>query len=181
MAHAENGLIKMISMIGVGAQISVKPILVLIWGNLLTTSMAVLYFRLVMILDWRWSLLPLYLIILPMIGLVFYWFALDGLSRLPKALLDSKDTFAILQDRYYERIGKREIKGLGPVALTRRILFLGGLLWDSRDVIDTASNLYSLMDLFNPLFWLFMMISLISVMTLSSLYVIVCGGHYLFF
>ena len=87
MAHAENGLIKMISMIGVGAQISVKPILVLIWGNLLTTSMAVLYFRLVMILDWRWSLLPLYLIILPMIGLVFYWFAIDGLSRLLKALL----------------------------------------------------------------------------------------------
>jgi energy-coupling factor transporter transmembrane protein EcfT len=180
MSQADNGLVKLIGMIGVGARISVKPLLILIFGSAVTTIMAVIYLHWAMFLGWSWSLVPLWLMVLPMTGLVFYWFTLDGLSRLPQTLLESKETFSILKQRYAERKNGKEIKGIGPVATTRRMLLLGGLLWDSRDVIDAASNLYGLLDLFNPFFWLMMLISFVSTVVLCGLYVISCGGHYLF-
>ena len=180
MSQADNGLVKLIGMIGVGARISVKPLLVLIWGCAVTTIMAVIYLHWAMALGWGWSLVPLWLMVLPMTGLVFYWFTLDGLSLLPETLLESKETFSILRQRFAKRKNTKEIRGIGPVATTRRMLLLGGLLWDSRDVIDAASNLYGLLDLFNPLFWLMMLISFVSTLVFSSLYVIVCGSHYFF-
>ncbi len=180
MSQPDNSLVKLISMIGVGARVSVKPLLVLIWGSAVTTLMAVIYLHWAMVLGWGWSLLPLWLMVLPMTGLVFYWFTLDGLSRLPETLLESKETFTILKQRYAKRRNATEIRGIGPVATTRRMLLLGGLLWDSRDVIDAASNLYGLLDLFNPLFWLMMLISVVSTVVFSGMYVIVCGGHYFF-
>ncbi|MFT5881603.1 MAG: hypothetical protein ACI9FG_000088 [Crocinitomicaceae bacterium] len=180
MSQANSGLVKLIGLIGIGARISVKPLLVLIWGSAVMTLMAVIYLHWAAALGWSWSLIPLWLMVLPMAGLVFYWFALDGLSRLPETLLESKEIFAILKQRYEERRSGKEIRGIGPVATTRRMLLLGGLLWDSRDVIDAASNLYGLLDLFNPLFWLMMLISFVSTIVFSGLYVIVCGCHYFF-
>ncbi|MEO1857788.1 MAG: hypothetical protein ABGY95_10575 [Rubritalea sp.] len=181
MSQADNSLVKLISRIGVGARMSVKPLLVLIWGSAVTTLMAVIYLHWSTTLGWCWSLVPLWLTLLPMTGLVFYWFALDGLSRLPETLLESKEVFAILKQRFAKRRNAREIKGIGPVATTRRMFLLGGLLWDSRDLIDVASNLYALLDLFNPLFWLMMLISTVCTIALSALFVIVCGSHYFFF
>ncbi len=181
MSQADNSLVKLISMIGLGARISVKPLLVLIWGSAVTTLMAVIYLHWAMVLGWGWSLVPLWLMVLPMTGLVFYWFTLDGLSRLPETLLESKEILSILKQRYAKRRKTKEIKGIGPVATTRRMLLLGGLLWDSRDVIDAASNLYGLLDLFNPIFWLMMLISFVSTVVFCGLYVISCGGHYLFY
>ena len=181
MPEADNSLVKLISMIGLGARISVVPLLVLIFGSAVMTLMSVIYLHWAVVLGWGWSLVPFWLMVLPMTGLVFYWFTLDGLSRLPQTLLESKVTFSILKLRYAKRRNTKEIKGIGPVATTRRMLLLGGLLWDSRDVIDAASNLYGLLDLFNPLFWLMMLISFVSTVVLCGLYVVCCGGHYLFY
>ena len=180
MSQAESSLVKLIGLIGIGARFSVKPLLLLIWGSSVTTLMAVIYLHWAADLGWGWSLVPLWLMVLPMAGLVFYWFTIDGLSRLPKTMLESKETFSILKQRYAERKNGKEIKGIGAVATTRRMLLLGGLLWDSRDVIDAASNLYGLLDLFNPLFWLMMLISLVSSIVFCSLFAIACGSHYLF-
>jgi fatty acid desaturase len=89
MSQADSGLVKLIGLIGMGARFSVKPLLVLIWGSAVTTLMAVIYLHWAVALGWGWSLVPLWLMVLPMVGLVFYWFTLDGLSRLPETLLDN--------------------------------------------------------------------------------------------
>ncbi len=100
------------------------------------------------------------------------------MSRLYETLLESKELYAILRERYAERRRGKDIKGIGPVATIRRMMLLGGLIWDSRDVIDAASNVYGLLDLFNPLFWLMMLISFVSSLVFCGLFVLVSGGHY---
>lgn len=181
MQETQGSLVKLVTLVGKGARLSVVPLLLLIIGSTITTIGGVCYLHWSMALGWWWALVPLYLMILPLAGLVFYWFSLDGISRLPETLLESKELLPELKRRYAKRREKNEIRGLGPVATTRRMFLLGGLLWDSRDVIDAASNLYGLVDLFNPFFWLLMLISLVSSLVFCSLIALVCAANYFFF
>lgn len=181
MAEMDRNLVKLIYLVGKGARLSLKPLLILIWGCSFITLMSVVYVRWAMEENWWWSFSPLFLMLLPLIVLVVYWFGLDGISKLPETLLESKALLAELKRRYAQRrIGKEDIKGLGPIATVRRMLLLGGLLWDSRNVIDTASNLYGVIGLFSPVFWIIMFISLISSIVFCGIYVLVCAGHYFF-
>ncbi|MFC4993781.1 hypothetical protein [Rubritalea tangerina] len=181
MSSKEEWLIRLIGLIGKGARMSVVPIAVLVIGCSTIMLMSVVYFRWAMELSWWWALAPMYLLVIPLGGMVFYWFTLDGLSRLPESLVESKETWRVLKDRVSERKQGVEIRGFGPVATMRRMLLLGGMLWDSRDAIDTASNLYSLLDLFNPIFWVIMLVSLLASVAFSMLFVAVTAGHYFFF
>ena len=181
MSERDGGLMKLVTLVGKGARLSVVPLLILIWGSSVITCLSVAYLRWGVDLSWAWSLVPIWLMLLPSAGMLFYWFALDGLSRLPETLLNSKELYGELKVRYAARKQKKEIRGLGPVATTRRMFLLGGLLWDSRDVLDAASNIYGVLDLFNPLFWLMMFISLVSTLVLCSTYILVSGTHYFFF
>lgn len=181
MSDEESKLVRVIYLVGKGARASVKPLLLLLISSLITTLMSVVYFRWAIELNWWWSLVPLYLMFLPLLGLTYYWFALDGISSLPESLVESKQVWAELKMRYAKRRQKREIVGIGPIATIRRMLLLGGLLWDSRDVLDTASNAYGLVDLFNPLFWLLQLISLICTVVFCSLFVVTCAVHFFFF
>ncbi|WP_377136811.1 hypothetical protein [Rubritalea spongiae] len=103
------------------------------------------------------------------------------MSKLPETLLESKELLAVLKERYAERKKGKVIKGIGPIATSRRILLLGGLLWDSRDVIDAASNIYALLDLFNPIFWIVMSVSCVLSVLFSFGYCVLGLGHYFFF
>lgn len=181
MSESDGGVIKLVTLVGKGARLSVVPLLILLWGSATISCMSVAYLHWAMDLRWGWSLVPLYLMLLPFAGMLFYWFALDGLSRLPDTLLNSKELYGELKIRYAARKQKNEIRGIGPVATTRRMFLLGGLLWDSRDVLDAASNIYGVLDLFNPLFWLMMLISLVSTVVFCGSYILVCGTHYFLF
>lgn len=177
---ADERFIKFIHSVSRGAQFSIKPLLVLLFGHLVISLCTIVYLLAAWGVGVSWALLPLYLSALPTLGLAFYWFSLDGIASLPKSLSGSKAMFEVLQQRYLERRSKREIKGRGIVANTRRIFLLAGLVWDSRDVIDTASNIYGLIDLLNPFFWVFMLGSVISSLCLSGIYIAVSICHYLF-
>lgn len=177
---ADERFIQFIHAVSRGAQFSIKPLLVLLFGHLVIMLCGIIYLFGGWGLSAAWAFLPLYLSALPLLGLGFYWFSLDGIASLPSSLANSKETYAILQDRYAQRRHKTEIKGRGIVANTRRIFLLAGLVWDSRDVIDTASNVYGLLDLLNPIFWIFMLISVVSTVFLSGLYFVVSIAHYVF-
>ncbi len=175
---ADERFIKFIHLVSRGAQFSIKPLLMLLFGHVIISLCTVVYLLAAWGVPLRWAMVPLYLSMLPTLGLAFYWFSLDGIASLPKSLSGSKEMFEILQARYLERRSKREIHGRGIVANTRRIFLLAGLVWDSRDVIDTASNIYGLIDLLNPFFWVFMLGSVISSLTLSFAYILLSVCHY---
>jgi uncharacterized membrane protein len=182
MSQAEtNTLIQLIRLVGKGARMSMVPLVVLIVLSVLAMSFGAAYCYWGMGISFWWSLTPVYLMILPLVGLLFYWFSLDGMSRLPDTLLESKETLAILKERYVKRKQGKEIRGIGPLATTRRMLLLGGLLWDSRDVIDAASNVYALIDLFNPIFWIVMLASCVLSVVFSFGFTLIGLGHYFFF
>lgn len=174
-------LIQLVSLIGKGARVSMVPLLMLICVSATVTLFAWAYCYWGVEWSFWWALSPIYLMVAPFAGLLFYWFSLDGMSRLPETLLDSKEILAVLKERYAQRKSGKEIRGLGPIATTRRMLLLGGLLWDSRDVIDTASNLYALIDLFNPIFWIVMLASCVLSVMFSFGYIVLGLGHYFFF
>lgn len=176
-----NALIQLITLVGKGARISMIPLLLLIAVSAISTVVATGYCFWGVEWEFWWAIIPVYLMILPFAGLLFYWFSLDGMSRLPETLLDSKELLAVLKERYAKRKEGKVIRGIGPVATTRRMILLGGLLWDSRDVIDAASNIYALIDLFNPLFWIVMLASVILSVLFSFGYTVLCIGHYFFF
>ena len=176
----ENGLMQFITLIGKGARLSIWPLLLLICCSVIVVIASVSYSYWGAGISLAWSLLPVYLFILPLSGLLFYWFALDGISRLPDTLLESKELLYVLRERYAKRRKKTRIVGLGFIATIRRAFLLAGLLWDSRDVIDAASNVYSLVDLVNPVFWLAILVSTILSVLLCVVSIVCCLGHYFF-
>lgn len=181
MSDEEGKLVKLVFLVGKGARLSVTPLLLLLFSSLTVTVLSVVYFHWAMELGWWWSLLPLYLMGLPLLGLSYYWFALEGISRLPETLMESKLVWAELRSRFAKRRKKREIRGIGPVSTVLRMQLLGGLLWDSRDVLDTASTVYGLVDLFNPMFWLLQLISLGCSVVFCTLLVLSCALHFVCF
>lgn len=181
MSDEDRKLVKMVYLIGKGARFSVKPLLLLIIASSTTTLMSAVYFRWAMDANWWWSCSPLLLMALPLLAMVYYWFALDGISRLPESLVESKEVWAELRRRYTQRREKREIRGIGPIATIQRMSLLGGLVWDSRDVLDTASNLYALLDLFKPWFWLIQLISLACTFVFCTTFFVICAVHFFFF
>ncbi|MGJ8674141.1 hypothetical protein [Rubritalea sp.] len=174
-------LVQLVSLVGKGARVSMVPLLVLICVSATVTLAACAYCYWGMEWSFWWSLSPVYLMFAPFSGLLFYWFSLDGMSRLPETLLESKEILAVLKERYAQRKLGKEIRGIGPIATTRRMLLLGGLLWDSRDVIDAASNLYGLIDLFNPFFWIVMLTSCVLSVLFSVGYCATGLVHFFFF
>lgn len=179
--ESDGRLLKLVVLAGKGARISVKPLMFLIVAGATTTLMCAVYLRWAMEANWWWSSAPILLMALPLLSLIYYWFSLDGISKLPEALVASKETWAVLRQRYAARKRIREIKGLGPIATMKRMRLLVGLLWDSRDVLDTASNLVAVKDLFNPIFWIVQAISLGCTGIFCTLYTIICASHFFFF
>lgn len=180
-AKESNTLVQLITLIGKGARMSIVPLTILIVLSACMTLVASGYCYWGIEWSFWWALSPVYLMVLPLAGLLFYWFSLDGMSRLPESLLESKETLAVLKERFSQRKQKYTIRGIGPIATTRRMLLLGGILWDSRDVIDTASNVYALIDLFNPIFWILMLASCVLSVLFSFGYGALVLAHYLFF
>ncbi|WP_018968752.1 hypothetical protein [Rubritalea marina] len=176
----DDRFIQFIQLISRGAKASIKPLLILLFGH----AVMALCFFVYLLGAWgaslAWSLVPIYCSFLPILGLAFYWFSLDGVAGLPRTLANSRETYEVLQERYANRRSKSEIKGKGIVANTRRIILLAGLTWDSRDVIDTSLNVIGLLDLMNPIFWIFMIASVVSSIGLSFLYFSITLAHYFF-
>lgn len=136
----------------------------------LVTLLAVMSFRYGAAWGWAWSLLPLWVMLIPLTGLGFYWVTLEGVSQLPQILRKSPQTIREIGDRLKKRNSGEKIRGIGPIATFKRVKLTMGILWDSRELVEGAFELQGLMQLASPLFWIVLGVCLAVTFLLSLVY-----------